>query len=112
MIFKPLLPIVEYVVNYDYITKVLCVNKENLVMGCDGKCYLVSQLAKASDFEKPITDKRIVVKDFEIIFYQAIPEIVLSPLYLLHKTTANFNYCNRYASICGTAVFHPPTLFI
>lgn len=40
MLFKPLFPLVEYVVNYEYISEVLCENKEKPLIGCDGKCYL------------------------------------------------------------------------
>ena len=72
ILLKPFLPIVEYVVNYEYISKVLCVNKETPIMGCDGKCYLMSQLAKSAEDEKPISDKKFIVKEVEILFFQEI----------------------------------------
>ena len=70
MVFKSLLPVVEYVVNYEYISKVLCVNKAKPELQCNGKCHLMKELAKASENEKPITDKRIVVKEVEVLFFQ------------------------------------------
>ncbi len=46
MLVKPLWPVVEYVVNYDYIVNVLCDNKDKPQLNCEGKCYLAKQLAK------------------------------------------------------------------
>ena len=77
ILFKPLFPIVEYYVNYDYISKVLCVNRDNVIIGCDGKCYLYSELAKMAKGEEPISDKKVVVKQIEILFFQDIKSIDL-----------------------------------
>lgn len=48
MFFKPILPAVEYVVLYDYIKNELCVNKNKPELGCNGKCHLKKELAKAA----------------------------------------------------------------
>lgn len=49
MLIKPLWPLAEYVVNYDYIVENLCENKDRPSLNCDGKCYLAKQLAKESE---------------------------------------------------------------
>lgn len=49
MLVKPVIPVFEYVVFYDYIKNELCVNKDNKAMHCDGKCHLKKELAKASN---------------------------------------------------------------
>lgn len=36
----------EYVINFDYIATVLCINKEEPQLNCDGTCYLAQQLKK------------------------------------------------------------------
>jgi hypothetical protein len=47
-------PIVDYLINKDYIAEHYCVNKDKPEMECDGKCYLIKQLHQASeDHEKP-----------------------------------------------------------
>lgn len=46
MLLKPLWPVMEYVMQYDYIVSTLCENKDNPEMECNGKCYLGKQLAK------------------------------------------------------------------
>ncbi len=50
MLVKPVLPVVEYMVNYDYISKVLCENKAKPKLKCNGKCHLMKELAKASEY--------------------------------------------------------------
>ena len=44
---KLIFPVIDYVVNYNYISKVLCVNKDKPMLHCNGKCYLYKQLLKA-----------------------------------------------------------------
>ena len=67
MLLKPILPFVVYVVNYEYISKVLCVNKDKPMLHCNGKCQLMKELAKASENEKPISDKKIAAQEFEVL---------------------------------------------
>ena len=110
ILLKPFLPIVEYVVNYEYISKVLCVNKETPIMGCDGKCYLMSQLAKSDEDEKPISDKKVIVKDVEILFFQEIKQVVFLKTIITQKSILNFNYCNLYDYLNSSTTFHPPTI--
>lgn len=48
---KPIIPFAEYAMNYDYIAKVLCINKEKPKMHCNGKCYLAKMVAENTDTE-------------------------------------------------------------
>jgi ABC-type antimicrobial peptide transport system permease subunit len=45
---RPLVPIMEYYANYDYIANVLCENKDKPYLECNGKCYLGKQLNKVN----------------------------------------------------------------
>lgn len=112
ILFKPLSPIVEYVVNYDYISQVLCVNKEKPQLQCNGKCHLMKELAKASDDEKPISDKKITVKEIEILFYQEVKTIEFSVATFSQKHQLNSNYSNLYSHLVSSATFHPPSILI
>ena len=47
--FQPMYPVVEYVVNYDYIVDQLCENRDRPVMACNGKCYLGKQLQEGQE---------------------------------------------------------------
>lgn len=46
MLVKPLWPLGEYIINYDYIVTNLCENKNRPELDCDGKCYLSKLLAE------------------------------------------------------------------
>lgn len=41
---RPLLPIIEYWTNYNYISKVICINKNKPELNCNGTCYLVKKI--------------------------------------------------------------------
>ena len=42
----PSVPVLEYLVNYNYIVNELCENRDKAVLTCNGKCYLVDQVEK------------------------------------------------------------------
>ena len=72
MLFKPFWPVVEYVVNYDYIVNVLCENKDKPELQCNGKCYLMTKLAQETEQQKenPFGKKQSSSEIQNIIFYQ------------------------------------------
>lgn len=110
IIFKPLFPVIEYVVNYDYIAKVLCENKDKPEMKCNGKCHLMKELAKASEEEKPNSnDKKNTHLESEVLFFEAIKPLEIAQIYFSDKNTINSNYANLYSFLEPHSVFHPPT---
>ncbi|WP_196886746.1 hypothetical protein [Aureivirga sp. CE67] len=44
---RPIVPVLEYHVNKDYIVSVLCENRNKPALACNGKCYLKKQMHKA-----------------------------------------------------------------
>jgi hypothetical protein len=109
MLLKPGLPVVEYVVNYDYISQVLCENKAKPQMHCNGKCHLMKELAKASENEKPISsDKKNASQEFEILFLEEIQSFPIAPVFFHKRLKFNTNYSNLYFHLNSTPVFRPP----
>ena len=49
---KPILPVIDYIVNYDYISNVLCENKAKPELKCNGKYHLAKQLANVNRQQK------------------------------------------------------------
>jgi len=45
---RPLVPIIEYQLNYDYITTILCENVDRPYLECNGKCYLIDRISETS----------------------------------------------------------------
>ena len=83
LFLKPIFPVVDYVVNYNYISTVLCENKAKPELKCNGKCQLMKGLAKASEEEKPInSDKKNNLKqEVEVLFFQTIKSLVVEKIY-------------------------------
>ncbi|UGS21668.1 MULTISPECIES: hypothetical protein [Flavobacterium] len=110
MFLKPILPVLEYAVNYDYIVNNLCENKSKPELKCNGKCHLAKQLAKASESNSEnSSDKKISFEHTEIVFFQEIQPIEIRQIYFLNKTSIGNNYSNLYFHLNDCAFFHPPT---
>jgi hypothetical protein len=108
---KPIIPVIDYIVNYDYISNVLCENKAKPQLKCNGKCHLMKELAKASENEKPInSDKKDNSKhEIELLYCNELSEINFRQIYFHNKTSIGDNYANLYFHTVGCSVFHPPT---
>jgi len=52
VLIQPALPVLEYLVNYDYIVNELCENRDKPILACNGKCYLGNQVEKQLDIER------------------------------------------------------------
>ncbi len=65
---KPLIPIIEYHANYDYISNVLCENRDKPYLQCNGKCYLDKQIKKTnhSDHKHKSSIPQINFEDYPI----------------------------------------------
>ena len=108
---KPVFPLVDYVVNYEYISKVLCENKTKPELKCNGKCHLMKELAKASEEEKPISsDKKMMYFEFETVFIQELPHFEWNDFGFSAPKTVNAIYSDLYCYKRVTTVFHPPTV--
>jgi len=82
-IFQPLYPILEYVINYEYIVEELCENRDKPVLACNGKCYLGKQLTSdekdSNDDPKPLPpsvdfDKLLTIREAQSFFAVFNPE--------------------------------------
>jgi hypothetical protein len=104
----PLLPVLDYVINYDYIVNELCVNRNKPVMACNGKCYLEGQFNKQQDSQDenpvPLVPKvdferftTIVGKSFEYHFH-----------IIRNIRTAIISRCKLQAELFLYAIFKPP----
>ena len=73
---RPAAPLLEYLINYDYISEELCENKTKPQLECNGKCYLAKQFeAESKKQNKP--ELNIKWQDYPIGFVQLIDKISL-----------------------------------
>ena len=103
MFLKPIFPVLDYIINYDYIANELCENKAKPELKCNGKCHLVNELAKASEDDKPIhSDKKNNSKhEIEVLFFQEIKTFIVQQIYF-HNILQNlclkmteYEYCHH-----------------
>lgn len=108
MVFRPLIPIVEYVADYDYIANVLCINKSKPELHCNGKCYLSKELAKTNDTDSsPLSKtKNSGQKLLDIYILPDITEIQNTEKISLFNF--KFTYKADYSFLFLQSIFRPP----
>ena len=102
---RPIAPVLEYVINQEYISEYLCINRDKPVLECNGKCYLMSMLKKQQK-EKQSQVPAIVMDDYPIGFVLIsafYPEAYTNLVKLLAA-----DYHNTYSFLFSTFNFHPP----
>lgn len=111
--FKPIFPVVDYVVNYEYIAKELCENKLKPQLKCNGTCQLKKELAQTSENEKPLSsDKKTVHTETEWFYVQATEPLVPKQTFFHYKKLIGDNYSNFYFHLNSCAIFHPPVFIV
>jgi hypothetical protein len=112
MLTKPLWPVVEYVVNYDYIVNVLCENKDKPEMHCNGKCHLTKELAKEAGAEdkNPFNSKTSKTEIPQFIISENISEYTFASATEI-ISFKNIGYKpNLNSSLFTSKILHPPQL--
>lgn len=110
MLTKPLWPVVDYVVNYNYIVNVLCENKDKPEMHCNGKCHLTKELAKEAGAEdkNPFSSKTLKTEIPQFIISENITEYTFASETEI-TSFENIGYKpNLNSSLLTSKIHHPP----
>lgn len=106
---KPFLPVLDYIVNYEYISQVLCENKEKPKLQCNGKCHLMKELAKASDeSQQKSSDKKQNIKTVGELFFEDFNVFNFEKSFVEVEQQDTASYLNLYSYLNSSLVFHPP----
>lgn len=108
MLLKPVMPVLDYIINYDYIAKELCENKAKPQMHCNGKCHLMKELAKAAEEQKQESDRKSAQQNAEVLFFEAPFEFAFSSVITLPYSKNETAYTNLYSHCNTVSFFHPP----
>ncbi|GEN74991.1 hypothetical protein CHA01nite_07310 [Chryseobacterium hagamense] len=108
MVFRPLIPLVEYAVNYDYIVETLCINKSRPELHCNGTCYLTREIAKNNAPESfPLSKSKNSGKTLLDIYI--LPEIAdVTPKFEAFSSGTGFSYKTDYFFLFLKSIFRPP----
>lgn len=112
-LIRPIIPVIEYSINFDYISKVLCINKDEPELECAGKCQLAKEIKKTMPTEtgdkKPVLPSTEFDK-FPITYHNTIQQIcfIFAPLKTLNCFGNHVGKTINYIS----SVFHPPDVLV
>jgi hypothetical protein len=103
----PVIPVIDYLINKDYIAKILCINKDKPKSCCKGKCHMVKQLQKTNkntDNDPKNSSSRVQLKE--------INEFIISRTcsYTAKITRHKYYIYNVLTSdqLACSAIFVPP----
>ena len=107
LLAKPILPVLDYWVNYKYIANELCENQDKPEIECNGKCHLKKELAKAATEESSNSkDKKSLNKqEIEILFYQEVFNFESKNIIIASVETMSY-YFNNYFHLNSSKIFH------
>jgi hypothetical protein len=102
---RPVLPLINYAVNYDYIVKNLCEKREIPQSTCKGKCYVEKELAKTEKQSNSSQTVKIAGLDVFLsheIFFSDKKDTEL------RDKTPDSSYFDSHSSEYFSRIFHPP----
>lgn len=107
MLLKPVWPLAEYIVNYDYIVENLCENRARPMLNCNGKCYLAKKLAEESGGEeKNPFNSELSKFETPIINWMGEQHIPLS--YFDFVVNNHKRYARMNSNLFTVDILHPP----
>lgn len=103
---RPVLPLVNYAINYDYIVKNLCEKRKVVESDCKGKCFVKEELAKTEKQSNNAQNIKIAGLDV-FLSHEILSFSDQSPLQMQLKNP-NSDYINFNTSKYFSRIFHPP----
>ncbi|MCB9204029.1 MAG: hypothetical protein H6603_03530 [Flavobacteriales bacterium] len=98
------MPHVNYWMNRDYISSVLCENKDQPELECNGKCHLKKEIQESTDGQE---EGKEVSERMMVEFLQVAEQIAFVPS--VQVVTEDFcNYCEPLTAGFSSSIFHPP----
>ena len=97
---------VYYHINKEYITKQLCINKNNPSLHCNGHCYLSKQLKKAEEGEKQSTQS---FKEKDEIFSNEMYDVSIAYFPAYYVTHFALDNTAKPLAANSNALLKPPS---
>jgi len=105
---RPALPLMNFVLNYEYITQNLCENRDRPELSCHGKCYLAKEISKTEKQQR--TDNTSKISSLDVFIVKDMMDAALE-LPSVNPDQMQFSrYRNHYRSDFNAEIFHPPLI--
>ncbi|MCW8981659.1 MAG: hypothetical protein OQJ83_09755 [Altibacter sp.] len=107
---KPLWPVAEYVMNYDFIVERLCENRDKPQLECNGKCYLSKQISKETEDSQQNPFGKSQSKDLlqQWVYLEAVPVFHFSNSLFTIKKSIDFAEQKSDSNHYGFVIPKPP----
>ncbi|NML57996.1 hypothetical protein [Chryseobacterium cheonjiense] len=103
---RPVLPLINYAVNYDYIVKNLCENRNIPQSTCKGKCYVSKELAKTE--KQSTTNQTAKISGIDVFISHEILSFSMNNQFNVSNKKSDSSYINFHTSEYFSRIFHPP----
>jgi hypothetical protein len=100
------LPLINYAVNYDYIVKNLCENRNIPQSTCKGKCYVEKELAKTE--KQSNNNQNVKIGGLDVFLSNEILSFTDKNQFDIPIKNPNSDYINLHTSEYFSRIFHPP----
>ena len=108
----PVLPVLDFMINYDYIARELCVNRDKPVLACNGKCYLEKKMVENNESLSHHSDKPVPPKLEQIAFpvFIVSETIKYAALTFESMTKSDFYYRVTFSTGYIFSLLRPPQI--
>ncbi|PJJ64210.1 hypothetical protein CLV73_2568 [Chryseobacterium geocarposphaerae] len=103
---RPVLPLINYAVNYDYIVKNLCEKRNIPQSTCKGKCYVEKELAKTE--KQSNNSQNIKITGLDVFLSQEILSFSDKNQFDIPIKSPSSDYSKSHTSEYFARIFHPP----
>lgn len=105
--------LVAFQMNRQYITEMLCINRDKPDLHCDGQCVLMQRIEnevdKASEKGQQML-KNLIEREVVVFFEYMNFDIFLHNDIAVPYHVVDIAYINRKPQSYHTDIFHPPTI--
>lgn len=103
---RPVLPLISYAVNYEYIVKNLCENRNVPQSTCKGKCYLEKELSKTE--RQSNNGQNIKLAGLDVFLSHEIFSFSGSTRFEVRNKKMTSGNADFHTSEYFSRIFHPP----
>jgi len=107
-LLRPVEPLLEYYIRYDYFAKELCLNRNRPELHCNGKCILMQRLKQASEQQQPaapVSADGVNLKEYPVGFVTTF-SIVFHFVFVY--SLSGFDQRIQFPISVAAEIFHPP----
>lgn len=103
----PLLILVDFKIHQDFIAEVLCINRDQPELQCNGQCHLQEKLSEQQEQEQQAPNR--VEEKMQVFFLESLPAFWLP--YLTKRMITFLPYQpHLHSLLTANDIFHPPQM--